>query len=252
MRRVVSRAFRILVLVGFEIGSVATLVRLGDRDDLAIPWHDLGLWLDTTSPEIAIGAAVRLLALAAACGLLGTTLGYLLARLFRVPQLVAAFGAATLPVVRRNIDRALAVTVTTAVLIAPMARASAQEAPPQEPAPTTNAGVGVQPPGTNSAGYTPTPAGLPTGREPVVTKDTEPPPIPGPATARSYVVRSGDNFWRIALADLSADGTAPDRGDITPHWLRIIRLNEDRIRSGDPDLIYPGETITLPPTETSS
>jgi nucleoid-associated protein YgaU len=29
----------------------------------------------------------------------------------------------------------------------------------------------------------------------------------------------------------------------------VIEANRDRLRSGDPDLIYPGEEIILPPLE---
>ncbi len=31
------------------------------------------------------------------------------------------------------------------------------------------------------------------------------------------------------------------------YWVVVIEANRSRVRSGDPDLIYPGEVIVLPP-----
>jgi nucleoid-associated protein YgaU len=35
---------------------------------------------------------------------------------------------------------------------------------------------------------------------------------------------------------------------ISPYWRAVIRANRAALRSGDPDLIFPGEWISLPPT----
>ncbi len=59
-----------------------------------------------------------------------------------------------------------------------------------------------------------------------------------------YEVRPGDHFWRIATAVVEERG-GPDR-NIAPYWVRLIETNRDRIRSGDPDLIYPGEELVVP------
>jgi len=66
----------------------------------------------------------------------------------------------------------------------------------------------------------------------------------GPATA---VVEKGDHLWSISAAHLADRLTrAPSSAEVTPYWREVIEVNRDRLRSGDPDLIFPGETVVLP------
>jgi hypothetical protein len=37
--------------------------------------------------------------------------------------------------------------------------------------------------------------------------------------------------------------------EVTRYWLRVVEANRPNLRSGDPDLIYPGEIVILPPIE---
>jgi nucleoid-associated protein YgaU len=64
-------------------------------------------------------------------------------------------------------------------------------------------------------------------------------------------VRPGDNLWVIARARLAeATGRRAaelSNGEIAGYWLRVVDANRGRLRSGDPDLIYPGEDVELPP-----
>ena len=61
-------------------------------------------------------------------------------------------------------------------------------------------------------------------------------------------MRSGDNLWRIARAEVSrATGVArPDDAAVARYWRRVIAANRTTLRSGDPSLIFPGEVVTLP------
>ena len=60
-----------------------------------------------------------------------------------------------------------------------------------------------------------------------------------------YTVVRGDSLWRIAAGVLSAVG-GPDSGpDVAAYWPRIYEANRDVIGS-DPDLIHPGQVLTLP------
>jgi nucleoid-associated protein YgaU len=61
--------------------------------------------------------------------------------------------------------------------------------------------------------------------------------------AAVWVVRPGDSFWRIAAVQV------PDGRDPVRYWVDLVRANRMTIRSGDPDLIHPGETVTLLPEE---
>lgn len=57
------------------------------------------------------------------------------------------------------------------------------------------------------------------------------------------VVERGDHLWKISRRHV--DSHSPGL-KIAPYWLRVIELNAASLRSGDPDLIYPGEVIRLP------
>lgn len=66
----------------------------------------------------------------------------------------------------------------------------------------------------------------------------------GPATE---VVEKGDHLWGISASHLEGQLTrAPNPAEVTPYWRDVIEVNRDRLRSGDPDLIFPGETVVLP------
>jgi nucleoid-associated protein YgaU len=81
------------------------------------------------------------------------------------------------------------------------------------------------------------------------------PAEPAPETREqvSHVVVEGDNLWTIA-GDHLAEARSGGAGELTTrevaaYWLRVIEANAGNLRSGDPDLIYPGETIVLPPVD---
>jgi nucleoid-associated protein YgaU len=92
-------------------------------------------------------------------------------------------------------------------------------------------------------GYRPTPAG------------TAPPSTPPPTTApaavpRIHRVAPGESLWSIARAHL-ARGTGRDQAqlgnrEVAVYWVRLVAANRARLRSGNPDLIFPGEYVRLP------
>lgn len=60
----------------------------------------------------------------------------------------------------------------------------------------------------------------------------------------------GDNLWSIARANL-ARGTGRSQAELSNrevavYWLRLVAANRARLRSGNPDLIHPGEYVRLP------
>ena len=69
-------------------------------------------------------------------------------------------------------------------------------------------------------------------------------------TAGSQVlVERGDHLWSISSDELDTDATT---AEISSLWREVIAINIDRLRSGDPDLIYPGETVLVPAPSTGS
>jgi nucleoid-associated protein YgaU len=76
-----------------------------------------------------------------------------------------------------------------------------------------------------------------------------PPAPPAQATAEpTWVVAPGDSFWSIA-EDVVADtvGRPPSDGEVTRYWRTLVDRNRDRLVSGDPDLLHPGQVLALPP-----
>lgn len=66
----------------------------------------------------------------------------------------------------------------------------------------------------------------------------------------TYTIAPGDHLWGIARATLAQTwGRAPSVPEIVCYWVDLIALNAAHLRSGDPDLIYPGEVVRLPAVE---
>ncbi|HEY6627853.1 MAG TPA: hypothetical protein VI193_02585 [Acidimicrobiia bacterium] len=63
----------------------------------------------------------------------------------------------------------------------------------------------------------------------------------------SVVVAKGDHLWSISAEHLEQRlARHPQDTEIGFYWHQVIEANRHRLRSGDPDLIYPGETVLLP------
>ena len=60
-------------------------------------------------------------------------------------------------------------------------------------------------------------------------------------------VESGDHLWKLTEAHLlEVLGHEPEDSEVSPYWHTVMRANQDSLRSGDPNLIFPGEKIQLP------
>jgi nucleoid-associated protein YgaU len=55
-------------------------------------------------------------------------------------------------------------------------------------------------------------------------------------------VQPGDSLWRIAGRHLGADATDLETAQEVS---RLWKLNEQRIGTGNPDLIFPGQTLRM-------
>jgi hypothetical protein len=79
---------------------------------------------------------------------------------------------------------------------------------------------------------------------------TQPPPQEPPSvapaearvTGQSYRVRMGDSLWSIASRLL---GTTASDAQLAREVARLWRLNEDRIGTGDPDVLFVGTVLRL-------
>ena len=250
-----ERLLRLLVLICMEIGLLDILYHLQSLPFLRTPGADpraWRLWLASAPPQDAVAAVLRLVATAAAWWLLATSGLYLAARLTRVPAMVRTLEWTTPPAVRRLIDRAVALSVIASLAGGTAAFAGGGNSP----APVV-AVVGGQPgillpPGTRPGTQPqPSPEPLPVPAPPVA-------PVPQnsalgegaapPGPPDRHTVQRGDNLWTIAANHLADSGITRSNGRIAPYWKELIQENRSGLRSGNPDLIFPGETVTLPPT----
>lgn len=244
------------MLVAGEALAVAALHRLGSVDGFAIPRRDLGRWLRDAPSEDVLLAGIRLAALIAAWWLLITTLLYVAARLADLNGAARAIGWVTVPGVRRWADRAIAVSVVAAGVLA-LTRSAAADPPPNTSPTPRPVVIDLDHRDRPTIPYAPAPT-VRTGAAPHVELPLPPAPatpLPAPATSRPtsarHVIAPGDHLWSIAARHLAA-GTRRSIADLTPadiapYWRRVVEHNRPHLRSGDPDLVFPGEEIELPP-----
>jgi hypothetical protein len=240
---------RLLVLFAVEVGCLLTLHRFGSLAFLRTPGADLSawrLWLASTPPQDAVAWMLRLAATVCTWWLLATTGLYVAARLARIPNLVRALEWTTPRAIRGFVDRSLALSMV-ATLAGGTAAFAGGGAPPA-PAPVLMV-VGGQsgvllPPGIRP-GAQPVPRPQPL---PVPTAVLALPPATPPARPDRHTVRPGENLWTIAASRMADTGITTSTGRIAPYWKELIQENRGGLRSGNPDLIFPGETVSLPPS----
>jgi hypothetical protein len=231
---------RWLVLAGwmmFVAASIGGLHRLGN----AFP---LELVLDPGGPlEPTLAAVLRLAGLAVGYWLAVSTVLYLIGRAARLPGAIRAVGWATIGPVRRLIDG----VVAGAVMLSVGLPASAMTEPGYIPVP---AGDPIETEAPVPGSFLPGTLFLPTQQIPVPEvgdPESVTPQTTVPNEPTEVVVQPGDHMWSLAEQRLSHFlGREASDTEVAPYWLRFVAMNLTRINSGDPDLIFPGETLLLP------
>lgn len=239
---------QLVLVLAIEVGAAAWL--LPTARARPIPLADLGGWLTWTRPEQVAVTIVTWIGLGLSLWLLATTTLALVAAASGVSAAGhRVIARASLPAIRRLCAAATAPTLLASAV--PMA--GALDAPLPPPVEQT-----AGPEGDTSP--TPEPSATPTepstGTTPSAGDDTSqdtPPPVtepPGRAGDGLVTVVAGDNLWVMTARWLAAQrGVAcedlTDR-EIAEVWRIVVRENGPRLRSGDPNLIFPGESVLLP------
>ena len=244
MQRIARLAFVVCLLSG-EVAAVLVFERLGRVAGFTAPHQGVARWLLHSPTEDLIATAGRLFGLALAWWLLAATVLSVARRIVPGWHRLRAFDALTPRVLRHALDRGLALGLGASIAFGGMhpAGASAARGPTRAPVATvtTIATRGDQPvpraPGT---------AGVPTVPRPRA--GNSPVAAPPSNNIRAVVVRAGDNLWVIARRALRPGAGAPTANEIVPYWRRLIAANAGTLRSHDPNLIFPGERVVLPPT----
>jgi len=240
--------------------SIAWLHRLGQAFPPA-------LILDPGGPlEPALASALRLIGLTVGYWLAGSTLLYLMASVARLPAAVRAVRWATIGPVRRLVDRivagALVATMSLPTAVGAMTVSGyvpipAGDAVEIDPTRSDDAGLFDQVEDQFPTAPPEDPATLFVPVQPTDNRQADNPPPADPHAinpqititieAIEVVVRPGDHMWQLAEQRLvQVRGRAVTDSEIAPYWLKVVGTNLSKIRSGDPDLIFPGEVLVLP------
>jgi hypothetical protein len=237
---------------GIRLGFGAGLVGAG-----LLALHRIGSYfppaaLTGSDFELALAAALRLVGLAAGYWLAMSTALYLGALALDLPA--ASVGWLTLPGIRR-LAEGVSARALVAMLAAPLPLADPVDplyvpVPAGDPPPTV--ATTAPPLTTTSTGPAPSPSASPRPPSPPAPNLMPPflePAAASPAAAPSIEVevQPGDNMWRLAESHLALTlGRPPSSSEVAPYWRRVVEANRGLIRSGNPDLIFPGEVLVLP------
>ncbi len=65
------------------------------------------------------------------------------------------------------------------------------------------------------------------------------------APSEIWLVKTDDHLWKIAADTLEKRGVLADTAQVLTYWRQLIATNIDQLNN-NPDLIYPGQVLTLP------
>jgi len=242
-RRRLSRGLAVITVLATEVAAVVALYGLGRSAGFGVPVHHLGHWLRTAPTEVLVAAGCRAAGLAVASWLVVSTALSTAARVVPAWRSVRGFDLATPVGVRRLLDRTLAIGLGASLALS-VAR-------PAAAAPGAPVAVVTQPDAAAATADTPVPRvpPAPPPVAPIAPAPSRPSAAPRAspradhiASDGAVVVRPGDNLWLIAQRAVGSDRP----GEIAPYWRAVVAANAHRLRSHNPNLIYPGERIVLP------
>jgi nucleoid-associated protein YgaU len=254
----------------FYLGASLWALEFAGRGDLASPpFTDPGAllaWPEAVGLGPAVGACARLIALVCAWYLLAITLLGALVRVSGFSRAVKSIDLVTPRWLRPLLEGAgvwtaasltLVGTPLIAASVGPVERAASTASlavaseKPQRASPTAvHAAQGpvlASPTTIGPAASTPgAPPEQVEGPAPISASDSRAHDKTEPAT---WTVAPGDHFWRIAAETLAESmAVGPRKRQVAAYWLALIEANRDRLVVADnPDLLYPGQVLVLPP-----
>ncbi len=202
-------------------------------------------WLHRTDPVTLGFTVVRVASLAVAYHLLIVLAVSLTGRALRRPRIVESAERLTLPPMRAVARRVVGLGLSAVALAGPATRV--QAAPADQHGGTATLMVddhgGARLVGTATAGVPIVPGEATLSV--VVDEAVAPPPDAAVPASHEHVVVAGDHLWSIAEAALSRHlGHPPASDTVEGYWRQVILANPDL---ADPDLVFPGDVIVLPP-----
>lgn len=221
------------------------------------PLGDPGWWSSWAVGRTPLQASFAVLAwvvVALAWYLLAVSLLGAGARLWGARRLVSVVDLVTVPVIRRSLHAALGVgLVGTSMAGVAGATAIARPAPsgamPFElVAATVATEAGSEPTTVPDDGADDQPPVMQLLPDEVPGADPIPAVPTGGLTESEWEVRPGDHLWSVAehVLERGGDDSISDSA-VAEYWWRLIVANTDRLADpGNPDLIFPGQILSLP------
>jgi len=206
-------------------------------------------WAGARAPLEATFAVLAQLVVVLAWYLLAVTGLGLAARLWGGGRLVPVVDVLTLPLVRHSLHAAFGIclVVPTAAAIAPRPAVAVGVAEP---------GAELDEP-TDDEGTGPPVMRLLPEQAPDEPPEADVIPVtPASPTserlATEWEVQPGDHLWSVAERALGQAGATHGDGEVAQYWLRLIEANAGRLADpANPDLIFPGQFLTLPALSSS-
>lgn len=269
-----------LAITAVVAATIVVLHLLG-RGTLAAPPLDsvaaITSWAEHQDP-VTIGFSVlRLVALAIAYHLVATTALMVTGRILQRPGLVRVAEATTLPPLRGTVRRLVGLGLSAGLVLTqplPSAHARPQattalvtsgipadphgrtvveriDLPPSQHSTAVLERIDLKPTSRNRAVLERIHTSAEHGRRAAVVRVELPPaaplaptkpPVPHPLV---HHVAPGDHLWSIAADQLALSlQRAPTDAEVAPHWKAVVALNP---QLADPDVLFPGDEISLPP-----
>jgi len=199
-------------------------------------WADAERWYEGVGPATGVIAAVRVIALALALWWLAAAALQLLAAVVRAPSAQWVADLITPRSLQRLVHGLAGLSLSAGLAV-----------------PAPGAGILGPPPGAGTATMRVVPDGAPPVAPPAtpvpvpVAAAPAPAPVPTPAQ-EVVVVAAGDSLWSIAEeALIDAGRTSVDEHAVATYWRRVIDHNQAMlVDPSNPDLIYPGQLVSLP------
>lgn len=211
---------QIVLAVALPATVLIVLHRLGSLQWLRIDRTDPLGWLSASPVEEIVAATLRYLAIGLCYWLMLSTVAYLLAMRFAGPRIVSAVGRFTAPYIRRMAERAIAGSLAFSTILTPL---TALPLEPDIPSVAPD--------------YLPWNQASVPDEQITIRLDA----------SLEVIVRPGDHLWALAERRMNEVlGRPASDPEIAPYWVKVVDANRESIRSGDPNLIFPGEVIVLP------
>jgi nucleoid-associated protein YgaU len=207
-----------LTILGLAEGALAVaLWRWGPVDE-PVRWSDPVGWLRTTTVEHALIEVGRLVIVALVAWMVLATALAIVARVVDRIRGTTRWFTVVSAVVPGFVTTMVATAIVTTAPVLAQSRAP------------------IAPIGPVRDGRAPATA------TPVVAPPPDPAPV-APPVSTVHVVADGESLWSIARERV---GAGADSAALADYWRALCDVNRAALRSGDVNLIHPGETLRLP------